>query len=63
MSWHSLIAALLFGFLGGVDASSGIVRGVNIGGWLVTEPWCVDFQPATATLLTVQDDALALQLY
>jgi hypothetical protein len=21
--------------------ASGIVRGVNLGGWLVTEPWCV----------------------
>lgn len=27
----------------GAEAAA-IVRGVNLGGWLVTEPWCVQSQ-------------------
>jgi glucan 1,3-beta-glucosidase len=34
-------ALLLLAVCAPSTEASGIVRGVNLGGWLVTEPWCV----------------------
>lgn len=43
----SNLTGFLLASVFGIGANA-IVRGVNLGGWLVTEPWCVQ-SPATAT--------------
>ncbi|KAK1808818.1 hypothetical protein LTR12_016821 [Friedmanniomyces endolithicus] len=45
-------------------ASANIVRGVNLGGWLVTEPWHGTYAVAHGRLiLGFQDDPFAIQVY
>lgn len=57
---------LLASVLGASAQGQGVVRGVNLGGWLVTEPWYVGTGGRDADAVIngrLQDDAFAVQFY